>query len=165
MEADLEAAKLLSDSSKWVLLVDDETSYTGTDDIGAYLAKKIDALPFRNLEGEFLGRIGNFTIMATRTILPESGHCVSQMIVSGEHNYPADLMRRADAIVSRIDDAFKSIPDKLRRSRSELVMAEGAIAKAKQQYDTPFEYEAQLARAKARLDELTATMMGGQHTI
>ena len=87
------------------------------------------------------------------------------MVVSGEYNYTADLMRRADAITSRIDTIFKSIPDKLERSRSELAMAEEAIAKAKRQYDAPFEYESQLAAAKARLDELTAAMMGGQHTI
>ena len=165
MEADLESAKPLADSSKWVLVVDDETSCNGVEDIGVYLAKKIDELPFRDLTGEFLGRIGNFTVMANRSVLPESGHCVSQMVVSGEYNYTADLMRRADAITSRIDTIFKSIPDKLERSRSELAMAEEAIAKAKRQYDAPFEYESQLAAAKARLDELTAAMMGGQHTI
>lgn len=165
MEADIMSAEPLSDSSNWVLVIDDETSCEGAEDIGAYLAKKVDGLPFRDLSGEFLGRIGNFTVMANRSILPESGHCVSQMVVSGDYNYTADLMRRSDAIVSRIDTIFKSIPDKLERARSELVMAEEAIAKAKMQYDAPFEYEVQLAQAKARFDELTATMMGGQHTL
>lgn len=165
IEADTALVATLSDVSKWELVIDDATVYHGAEEIGAYLAERIDKLPFRDIEGEFLGKIGAFTLMATRTILPESGHSVSQMIVVGEYTYTADLMRRADTIIGRIAKVFEDIPDRLERTKADLVATETAMVSAKEQYDAPFEYEADLVRAKERLAELTEALLKEQHSI
>lgn len=165
MEADAVSVKPLSDVSKWELVFDDATVCHGEEEIGAFLAERIDKLPFRDIEGEFLGKIGAFTLMATRTILPESGHSVSQMIVVGEYTYTADLMRRADTIVGRIAKVFEDVPEKLERAKADLKATESAMISAKEQYDAPFEYEADLVRAKERFDELTEALMKGQNSI
>ena len=145
----------------WTLVLDSEESYHGFKAIADYLAKRRDELPLKEFFGEFFGQLGDFKLLVNQEF-SVSGSFSPKLVISGELNYETELfVRRGDAIVKRIKDRLFEIPKMLERYKAELAQKEEDIITAKAQYEEPFEYEDALTKAKARLNELTALIMGG----
>ena len=161
MEADEADATSLPAEDAWELVIDDDTKYTGAEAIGAALSAKIEALPYKDLSGEFLGKLGPFTILASRMILPGSNFPTESMILAGHYSYTEKLMKRPEAILIRLRSMLSAIPKRLSEARDNLAEAEMSLEAAKAEYGLPFEYEDALMEAERTLREINGRLFAG----
>lgn len=161
MESDEEDVKNLPPEDAWELIIDDETKVVGASEIGVALSTRIEKLPYRDFDGEFLGNFGPFKLIALRAFTSGSENCVEQMILVGNHSYPKDLMKRPEAILARLRKILEEIPSKIEAAKRNLEDARLSLESAKREYDKPFEYEDALFEAERILREINAGLLAG----